>query len=249
MGKFGKLIESVQTKRKVSHLIRKDGGKHLKRILTFIFLILIGILVGSNRELFKLLLNSDIDTIILYLKSNLLYTLLFTLLFMIIQNSFTIIPLLLLITINFALFDFLYGFLWSWVTSVIAAIIVFFAIRNWFQEIILKKVKGNNIKAKVEKNGFWYVFVGRIFPLVPTSLINMAAAVSTIKFRHFLVATLLGNFVYFFILTLIPLGLLSVNIDKLVLTSVVFLGILVLVFYKLLKKRQVNLFQRKREKH
>jgi len=220
----------------------------LKRALTFILLIILGVLIASNTEMFRLLLDSDIDTIILYLRSNILYTLLFTLLFMIIQNSFTIIPLLLLITINFALFDFFYGFLWSWVTSIIAAIIVFLVVRNWFQEFFLKRVKGN-IKDKLEKNGFWYVFVGRIFPLVPTSLINMAAAVSTIKFSHFLVATLIGNFVYFFVLSLIPLGLLSVNIDNFIITSGIILGILLLLFYRLLKKRHISLFHRKREKH
>ncbi|MFC6601848.1 TVP38/TMEM64 family protein [Ectobacillus funiculus] len=116
---------------------------------------------------------------------------------MIIQNAFTIIPLLGLITINVALFGFFNGFLWSWFTSIIAAIIIFMSVRYCFQDWVLKKINPALV-TKVEQAGFMYVIQGRIFPFVPTSLVNIIAGLSSIRFTHFLLGTIIGNFVYFF---------------------------------------------------
>jgi uncharacterized membrane protein YdjX (TVP38/TMEM64 family) len=46
----------------------------------------------------------------------------------------------------------------------------------------------------MERSGFLYVLFGRLIPVIPSSLINMGAGVSKIRFRPFLFATLLGKF-------------------------------------------------------
>jgi uncharacterized membrane protein YdjX (TVP38/TMEM64 family) len=60
---------------------------------------------------------------------------------MVIQNSFTIIPLIIIITINYALFGFFNGLIWSWFTSIIAAGIWFICSRFFLNDLVQKKKK------------------------------------------------------------------------------------------------------------
>ncbi|WP_142675791.1 TVP38/TMEM64 family protein [Bacillus taeanensis] len=158
---------------------------------------------------------------------------------MIIQNTFTVIPLILLLTLNITLFGFFYGYMWSWFTSVAAAVIVFLIVRGLFQDVLLQKGY-SGMKDKIEQNGFMYVLIGRIFPFVPTSIINIAAGLSTVRFNHFLLATAVGNLIYFFILSLIPLGFLSKKFDQYILVALSTAAILAFVGYKLCSRKKRN---------
>ncbi|MFB7638382.1 TVP38/TMEM64 family protein [Peribacillus butanolivorans] len=216
----------------------------MKKILTLIGLLVIVIFIVSNAELFTMVWKSDLDSVITILTENLLLTFVVTFVLMIVQNSFTIIPLILLLTINVAIFGFIYGYLWSWFTSVVASGFIFYAARNWFQPPLLKKM-GPKWKESVVEHGFMYVFTGRIFPLIPTSLINLAAGVSSVTFKDFLLATALGNLIYFFFLSLIPYGLLSVEMNQYTLAVLAFLFLLFFLIYKRFKKKKKVTFFRK----
>lgn len=198
-----------------------------------------------DTELFYFIRTGDFQAVPSFLKENLLYTLSILLLAMIIQNAFTIIPLLALITINVALFGFFNGFLWSWFTSIIAAIIIFISVRYCFQDWVLKKMNPALV-AKIEQAGFIYVLHGRIFPFVPTSLVNIVAGLSSIRFTHFLLGTIIGNFVYFFVLSLIPFGVLSVNLNKYVLGGIVLLTLLAFYVYRK-KKHTLTVVNQQKE--
>src|SRR3954453_1845532 len=93
----------------------------------------------------------------LIIKENLFFTLIITLIIMIIQNTFTVIPLILVITVNYTLFGFVNGFLWSWFTSIVGAAITFMGSRYLFQDWVLKKANTELI-TKIEKNGLLFVF-------------------------------------------------------------------------------------------
>jgi uncharacterized membrane protein YdjX (TVP38/TMEM64 family) len=190
-------------------------------------------------EIFSLLGTRDIELVVSFLASYLLITLFLTMVLMIIQNAFTTIPLLLLITINTSIFGFIYGFIWSWLTSVVAAGIVFFSVRYWFQDFFRRKLKGK-YNSDVGNRGFMYVFIGRVFPFVPTSLVNIAAGVGSVKFTQFLVGTMVGNFIYFFILALVPYGLFTSNLDVKVLLIIALIAILLYLIYKFLLKDHLN---------
>lgn len=184
-----------------------------------------------------LLRNGDIEAVRSVLNENLAYTLFLTLVLMTIQNTFTVIPLILLITVNIAIFGFVYGILWSWFSSIIAAIIVFLSVRYCFQDIILKKVSPK-IKAKIDENGFMYVFIARTFPFAPTSIINIVAGASSIRFRPFLFATMLGNFIFFTLLGLIPLGIVTLEVDYYILITLsVFIALAYYIYKLQVKKR------------
>lgn len=213
-----------------------------KKITWKQWLICIGLLILVlffifNKDLITLLLDGDIDEIRHFLTKNLAYAFLFMLFIMVIQNSFTVFPLILVISINISLFGFINGFLWSWITSIVASIIVFYGVRYIFQGIIIKKVNTKLI-GKVNANGFSYVFQARIFPFVPTSLVNILAGLSTIRIAPFTIATAFGNFLYFFVLSLIPAGILKADLNEYVIWFMILAAVLLYYLIKFLRNKR-----------
>lgn len=190
-------------------------------------------------EISTFVMQGDLDAIQLLLNENIISILFITLVLMIIQNTFTIIPLILLITLNIMLFGFIYGVIWSWITSIIAAVIVFISTRYFFQDLLLKKIN-EAFKEKIEKNGLLFVFIGRIFPFIPTSMVNIVAGVSSIKFKHFLIATSVGNLLFFSLLGLIPLGIVTLEVDYYILGIFSFIIILAYYIYKYYFKKNTK---------
>lgn len=216
---------------------KNKGKKFIKIILILIALLMVPVFSTINDDLFNSVLKGDINGIRASLAGNLSYGYMLTLLLMIIQNSFTIIPLILVITINITLFGFIKGFFWSWVSGVLGAVIIYIGVRYIFQDRLIKKFKPDVIE-KVEQKGFIYIFQARVFPFVPTSLVNILAGLSSIRFIDFLLGTIIGNFIYFFILSLIPLGLFSVKINEYVLGTIILLLIILFYGFKKFYKRK-----------
>ena len=164
-------------------------------------------------KIFEAVMAGDIQYIRDAVSNSWLYAYLFMLFIMVIQNSFTVIPLILVITINIALFGFLKGFLWSWFTSVIAGILIFLSVRYFFSHIVSGKISGKQL-SRIEEKGFAYIFSARVMPLIPTSLINILGGLSSIRLYSFMAATALGNFIYFFLLALVPAGIISSGMNN-----------------------------------
>jgi len=217
-------------KNKIQHLTRRQWIIWSGLLLLLVFVLL-------NKDIVTSLFQGDIDEVKLFLERNTGYALLFMALVMLIQNSLTIFPLILVITINITLFGFINGFLWSWLTSVMASIIVYYGVRYIFQEMIIEKFNKSLIE-KVDANGFAYVLQGRLFPFIPTSLINILSGLSTIRVVPFTIATAIGNFLYFFVLALIPAGILSADVDEYVIFGVIFATILVYYLLKYVKHKK-----------
>lgn len=168
------------------------------------------LVLALRTELFRLILQGDLDGIRTMAQGNMLELMLLTLVLMVLQNSFTVLPLVLLVTFNISVFGFFNGYLWSWSTSIVGAIVPFLITRFWFQDMFVAKIK-EEWRRKLELNGFWFVFAGRVFPFMPTSVINLASGVSSVTIKHYMWSTVLGNMIYVFALALIPLGIMSVK--------------------------------------
>lgn len=217
----------------------KEGGpmRAWTKIISFIVLIAACVYAFST-DIFSLMLRGNPEEIRSLSGGSLYGLLLITLLLMIIQNLFTLIPLLLLITLNVSMFGFLQGYGWSWLTSIVGAMVSFGAVRYWFQDFFVNKLDAK-WKDKIESRGFLFVFIGRIFPFAPTSVINIASGVSTIRFDHFVYSTMLGNGIFFFVLALIPMGLMSLQTEMyLVLAgAAILIAIVGLFLYRHKRKR------------
>jgi uncharacterized membrane protein YdjX (TVP38/TMEM64 family) len=211
--------------------------------MAFIGIITVIFLVIHNTELFRLLRNGELDSIIQSLKADTFSKFFFTFIIMLIQNSFTIIPLIIIITINYTLFGFFNGLIWSWITSIVAAGIWFYGSRYFFNDLVQKKTNPE-LLGKLEENGFLFVFQARIFPFIPTSLINILSGLSTIRFKPFIIGTMIGNLIFFFVLSLIPAGIMEGNIDQNIILGLTLVLIWFVVYFRLKRKqkrrKQVN---------
>ncbi|MEH7255438.1 VTT domain-containing protein, partial [Neobacillus niacini] len=199
---------------------------------TILFLVLLTLfIVTLNTELLSIIISGNIQSITAILGDNIAFGLFITLMIMLLHNAFPVIPLFLVIMINNTLFGFQLGVLWSILTSILCAIIVFLSIRYVFQDLVLKKVN-LSILSKVERKGLWYVMGARIFPFAPTSIINGVSGISNIRFSYFTIATALGNFILFIVYTLIQAGLFSQGFNQNVIGIIILSGPILYYFYK-----------------
>lgn len=177
------------------------------------------------------------ETILMIGRHNTFLVLLIMLLIMCLQNLFTFIPLILVITINISLFGFWEGYFYSCFCSVIGSTIIFLSIRylfpNLFSATILQKYE-----EKIEKNGLLFVLSARILPFMPTNLINIVAGLSTIKISHFIYATTLGNMIYGFVLASASFSLITLSGHNNYLFLLIIVAFLIVTIFRFIKKRK-----------
>ncbi|WP_102709752.1 TVP38/TMEM64 family protein [Paenibacillus castaneae] len=188
-------------------------------------------------EIPSLILNFDPEQLLELAQDNIPLLLLITFLLMIVQNAFSVFPLLLLITINISIFGSFYGYLWSWFSSVAGAAVTFFIVRNGLQVFSKKKIARKLIK-QIENNEFYFVFLMRIFPLLPNSIINIAVGMSAVKLKWFFYGTILGNMIYIFILTLIPIGLMSEGVGFYLIIMMIILFVMGVIIWRRYNKKK-----------
>ena len=121
---------------------------------------------------------------------------------MFLQNLLNAIPIVLVISANVALIGLWKGFAYSVLTSVIASTLLFLMFRYLFSDA-WQSEKYDKYLQKIENNGFLYILIARLIPIMPTSVINVAAGLSTIKLKQYVAATFVGNTIYAFIIAFI----------------------------------------------
>jgi uncharacterized membrane protein YdjX (TVP38/TMEM64 family) len=94
-----------------------------------------------------------------------------------------------------AIFDLWWGTLWTTIAAVLAAIISFAFTRSVGRELIAKKLAGRweAIDAEMRQGGLFYMFAIRLLPLIPYGIVNFAAGLTGIKFRDYLLGTVIGT--------------------------------------------------------
>ncbi len=207
------------------------------KIVLLLTILVVTIYFLINTELFYTLRAGEFDHLYNTVSDQLPLLLFITFIVILIQNTLTVFPLILVLTKNIAFFGYFYGLIWSWLFSIIAAAIVFVSIRYFFKELLEKKIS-EDIKQKAEKNGFMYVLFTRVVPIAPTSIINMVSGVSSIKFKDFILATSLGNLIYFSVLSLVPLGFLNGTFDQMMIFIIVAIAFIVYFIYSKKKKKR-----------
>jgi uncharacterized membrane protein YdjX (TVP38/TMEM64 family) len=118
---------------------------------------------------------------------------------MFLQNLLNFFPIVLVISLNVSLLGLWGGYLFSLFCSVVASTIIFLVIRYMFIDMKAAP-KYEKYTKKIEKNGFLYVLIARLIPIMPTNVINIASGLSSIKLRHYTLATILGHAIYSFII-------------------------------------------------
>ncbi|TXK85845.1 TVP38/TMEM64 family protein [Paenibacillus sp. N3.4] len=113
------------------------------------------------------------------------------------QTFFPFIPFVIVAGTNVAIFGIKVGFLVNYVMSCLGAIASFYFARYYGHAWVEKKLERfplvKQFSTRMEKQGFLYVFLGRLIPILPSSAINFAAGLTRMRFTHFLWGTLLGK--------------------------------------------------------
>ena len=99
------------------------------------------------------------------------------------------LPLIVFVLANAVAFGFWLGFLYSWLGSVMGALLVFFIIRHFgrsrFFSFVNKHEKVRKAMGWIERKGFAPIFVIFCFPFTPSALINVVAGLSRISVKQF----------------------------------------------------------------
>ena len=205
------------------------------RVFTYIACVLCILLILSKSGI-KV---SDLspEMILTIANHNTILVLLIMLVIMCLQNLFTFIPLILVISINIALFGFWKGYFYSCFCSVIGSTLIFLSIRYLFPNLF-SSTKLQKYEQKIEKNGFLFVLSGRILPFMPTNLINFVSGLSSIKLSHFISATTLGNMIYGFVLASASFSILSISGHNYLLFLLIIAILLIISCIRFIKKRK-----------
>lgn len=94
-----------------------------------------------------------------------------------------------------AIFGIWWGTFWTTVAAVIAAMVAFAFTRTIGKDIIAKKFAGRweAIDAEIRLGGLFYMFSIRLLPIIPYGLVNFAAGLTSIRWRDYIIGTLLGT--------------------------------------------------------
>ncbi|BAZ43363.1 SNARE associated Golgi protein [Chondrocystis sp. NIES-4102] len=94
-----------------------------------------------------------------------------------------------------AIFGLVWGTLWTSIAAVVAAVVAFAFTRTVGRELVIKKFAKHwqALDAEIRQGGLFYMFAIRLLPIIPYGLVNFAAGLTAIKFRDYLLGTLLGT--------------------------------------------------------
>jgi uncharacterized membrane protein YdjX (TVP38/TMEM64 family) len=87
------------------------------------------------------------------------------------------------------------GTLWTSIAAIIAAIVAFAFTRTVGREAIANRLAGRwqAMDAEMRQGGLFYMFAIRLLPIIPYGLVNFAAGLTSIRFRDYLLGTVLGT--------------------------------------------------------
>ena len=124
-------------------------------------------------------------------------------LLMLVESIIPMMPLAVFITINFLAYGNIIGFIISWVFTVLGCLISFFLFRKgvqgWFQNLTKDRKRLNSLMIKFNNISFVELTLIIAIPFTPAFLVNIAAGLSEMSKRKFILALFIGkiSIVYF----------------------------------------------------
>ncbi|WP_411343733.1 TVP38/TMEM64 family protein [Paenibacillus sp. WLX1005] len=106
-------------------------------------------------------------------------------------------PTVIVLGVNAAVYGLWIGFLYSYIGIIGGSLVAFALIRKLSQHRYLARLtnrpKVDRTRRWIREHGFTYVFLLSLFPVGPFTMLNIAAGLSGIRFRSFLIAILFGR--------------------------------------------------------
>lgn len=94
-----------------------------------------------------------------------------------------------------AIFGPWWGTLWTGIAAVIAAGVAFAFTRTVGRDLVARTFEGRweAMDAEMRQGGLFYMFAIRLLPIIPYGLVNFAAGLTSIRFRDYVLGTILGT--------------------------------------------------------
>lgn len=154
-----------------------------------------------------MLFTVDLSQISVYLVSLGVLGMVLGILFVYFQTFLPFVPFVLLAGANVAIFGTFWGFIINYVMASLGATTAFFIARklghDWVERQISKYPVLHGFNEKLGEYGFFYVLLGRLIPIIPSSAISVGAGVSGISTRAYMLGTWMGKFPMVLLETLI----------------------------------------------
>jgi len=111
------------------------------------------------------------------------------------------------------IFGQLYGLIFSMAGTTLAATITFFLSRYIFRDYIKKRLSTHYVSfdSRFDNGGIFTVASLRIIPVIPFDAVGYVAGVSSIRFKDYIIGTLMGEFPGALILTMLGYNLRNID--------------------------------------
>lgn len=153
----------------------------------------------------------------------------------ILESIFPMLPLSVFITLNMISFGSFFGFIISWLSTIVGCMLSFTLFRYFFQKKLYRFIKKKeqdkfaNIMNAISNINFSNLVILIAIPFSPAFLINIAVGLSKIKIEKFFLAVIIGKMVMVYFWGYIGTTLLESLTDITVLFKIG--GLLVIAFF------------------
>ena len=148
--------------------------------------------------LFALLASGDIPATVEYIRSFGEGAIVFAFLLTLFTNALGFPPAVIFSTANVILFGIVPGIILSCVAETVGVTIAFVLMRFYFREAAEKAIAKSPFLTKVDQysgsKGFIIMLIARMVPYLPSAVMNAVGALSSIRFRDYVLASLVGKF-------------------------------------------------------
>lgn len=164
-------------------------------------------------------------------------------LLIILESILPMLPLSVFITLNMISFGSFFGFLISWISTIIGCMLSFTLFRYFFQKKLYRFIKRKEqdkfagIMKTISNIKFSNLVILIAIPFSPAFFINIAAGVSKIKTEKFFLAAIIGKMVMVYFWGYIGTTLLESLTDITVLFKIAFLLVLAFFVSKIVEKK------------
>jgi len=115
----------------------------------------------------------------------------------VLESMLPMLPLAVFIALNMVLFGNLAGFVMSWVATIIGCILMFIISRKYFSNFFERKTKNSkkvkNLMNIINKMEFSTLVIITALPFTPAFLINIAAGLSKMSYKKFILNILISK--------------------------------------------------------
>ena len=160
-----------------------------------------------------------------------------------IESILPILPLAVFITLNMVSFGPFFGFLISWLATIIGCMLSFTLFRHFFSDKLYRFIKRKeqdkfaNIMKAISNINFSNLVILIAIPFSPAFLINIAGGLSKIKIEKFFLAVMIGKLVMVYFWGYIGTTLLESLTDITVLFKIAILLVVAFILSKIVEKK------------